>query len=141
MTGVQTCALPISPPGTTTAYVLTNGEGGNVPGKTPPPPVPAAGNAPPGPPATHWAEKRTGFKYRDLGATNAGVRYILLKEGVDGKARIVVSAKGENIDAAPLPLALDTTVTVQMRNGAACWEGQFSRALRNDDKRFKAKVD
>ena len=44
-----------------------------------------------------------GFKYKDKDASPDGITLILLKEGTDGKAKILVKGKGTNLQMPTLP--------------------------------------
>ena len=87
-----------------------------------------------------WRPLASGFKYSSRGAIASGVRTLSLKQGTDGKARILV--KGENMSLTPaLPLQQQNMVTVQLSNGTACWEARYSTNLVNTAGKFKAKSD
>lgn len=92
-----------------------------------------------------WEAKSTGFKYRDSTAAADGVQNISLRIGPDGKAKIIVKAKGDALDMPDLPLQQDQTVVVQLKNNllaGECWEARFSApAKKNTDEQFKDKGD
>ncbi|HVO25889.1 MAG TPA: choice-of-anchor V domain-containing protein [Candidatus Margulisiibacteriota bacterium] len=94
-----------------------------------------------------WTAKKTGFLYKDKGLTNDGLMQLQLTAGAAGKAKIVVTGKGERL---PLPqpvggrlFAQDTAVSVQLVNSdGMCWEADFSApAKKNDLKQFNDKSD
>lgn len=94
-----------------------------------------------------WAEKGTGFLYKDKSLTNDGIMKLQLKAGADGKAKVSVKGKGANLPI-PTPVgpglfAQDTAVTVQLVNSdGACWEAEFSAPAKgNSSKGFKDKSD
>ena len=64
-----------------------------------------------------------------------------LKEGPDGKAKILARGTGPTIDLSPLPAA--QPVTVQIKNNAGkCWEATYSApARRNTTEKFLDKND
>ena len=74
-----------------------------------------------------WADKPTGFAYKDKDLTPSGLSQIVLKEGVDGKAQIQVKGKGLNL---PMPslLSVAPPLTVQLRNltSGLCWGATYS---------------
>ena len=89
----------------------------------------------------NWSAKSKGFKYKDKQAASDGVKIVLLKEGVAGKAKIIVKGKGAGL---PMPdlSALDLPLTVQLSNGTECWESTFlSNVLKSDPEFFKAKAE
>jgi glucose/arabinose dehydrogenase len=94
--------------------------------------------------AACWKQTGSGFKYRDTQRTPDGVQTILLKAGVDEKAKIVVRGKGIDL-AMPDLTALISPLTVQLKqNGSSvCWGATytFPPALRNEAVIFKDKAD
>jgi hypothetical protein len=89
-----------------------------------------------------WRESTQNFRYRDSRLNNGPVSSILLHQGLtDGKARIVIRAKGDELGLPTLPLDQQTTVTVQLSNGTACWEAQYSTNSKNTATDFAAKPD
>ena len=68
-----------------------------------------------------------GYGYKDANAANDGLQKVQLKGGAAGKSKILVKAKGGNIDMPGLPLNDSTNVTVQVRRSddAACWQSVF----------------
>lgn len=99
--------------------------------------LPAGGTCGNGP---CWKQLATGFKYNSRGSTASAVRSLNLKQGADGKARILVKAENVNLTS-PLPLQQQNTVTVQLSNGTACWEAHYSTNLLNSPSEFKARPD
>jgi cysteine-rich repeat protein len=87
-----------------------------------------------------WKTTHSGFRYRSRKGGNQGVRSIALVRGVDGKAHVSFSAKGEHL---PLPaLGFSPAVSVQLRNSTgACWGATYSAALKNDATQLRAKSD
>jgi len=86
-----------------------------------------------------------GFRYRDKERTPDGLLKVRLKPGADGKAKIILKGKGENLSVSPqglpaLPLPLPVTVQLQAGNGE-CWGATYSTALVNGPTTFKAKSD
>jgi hypothetical protein len=98
-----------------------------------------------------WKEKSHGFDYLDRDATRDGVTKVVLREGLAGRAKIVLKAKGINVDMpgetppgeAGLPLRQDAKVTVQLKNdhdGGICWEAEYmAPAIANDGAQFRDK--
>ncbi len=88
----------------------------------------------------------TGFKYKDKDATPDGATNLVLKSGIDGKAKAVFKAKGVNLTGRPFgmpspPLAsLPVRVQLQSDTGQ-CWEAHFSTFIKNEAGAFKAKAD
>ncbi len=80
------------------------------------------------------------FKYKDREQTPDGLDSALLKSGPDGKAKVLVSGKGENLTLPTLPLSLPVRMQLQAENGQ-CWEAQYFEVgvSRNDGTQFKAK--
>ncbi|HLK11005.1 MAG TPA: hypothetical protein VKW76_06460 [Candidatus Binatia bacterium] len=99
--------------------------------------VPAGGVCGRGP---CWHPTSTGFTYSNKAATPDGVQRLRLKDGsLPGTASITVRGLGARLPVPSLPITNGPKVTVQLRNGAgACWEADYSSALRNDAVRFRA---
>lgn len=96
------------------------------------------------PAGSAWRETGTGFKYRDPGGTSDGVQTVLLKAGVDGKAKITVRGKGGGLGLPGLG-GLGSPLTVQLRRSGSsvCWGVPYSfpPALKNTVEQFKDKGD
>jgi hypothetical protein len=63
----------------------------------------------------------------------------VIRANREGRARILVKAKGENLEMPTLPLAQDLRVRVQLINSdGVCWESNYTGpADRNDQKMFR----
>jgi hypothetical protein len=93
-----------------------------------------------------WSQLRHGFRYRNPDSNQNGVQSVLLKDGPTGTAKLLVKAKGPNVQ---LPygglqsLAQDPAVVVQLVNATgACWEATYSApAQRNDPGSFSDRSD
>ena len=93
-----------------------------------------------------WRETRTQFMYRSRdrlpgGGRRASTVTLRLREGPDGKTRIVARGTGPTIDMSPLPAA--QPVTVQIKNSAGkCWEATYGApARKNASGQFLDKSD
>ncbi len=89
-----------------------------------------------------WTERTSGFRYVDKNLTSNGLSRVQMVAGGDGRARIVLKGKGVGL-AMPSPLAIESPVTVQLRNSeGACWEATYDTpAIRSDPSYFKDKAD
>jgi endo-1,4-beta-D-glucanase Y len=90
----------------------------------------------------YWTRKSQGFRYaRKDGAPN-GITSLGLKSGADGKARIVLKAKGTALALPALPIG-SLPFTAQLSNGAGqCWAATFLNDLRDDSAdAFKARSE
>ena len=91
-----------------------------------------------------WKSTSTGFKFSDPNASGDGVFKALLKAGSAGKSKILVKAKGTNLDLSALPLGVTAPLTVQLlrNDDPGCWEAVFpTSAVDADDATlFKAKI-
>jgi len=91
-----------------------------------------------------WQDKKTGFLYKDKDKSPSGPQQIQLKEGADGKAKILVKAKGSQVDPPLLPLVQPVTVQLVNSNGL-CWQAVYSTpATKNEPGppgQFKDKAD
>ncbi len=89
-----------------------------------------------------WKGRGSGYLYKDKDTTPHGVKTVVLREGVDGRGRIVVKGKGSLLPMPGLPLPQSPRVIVQLVNTAGgCWTSEFSSpALRNDEKMFRDKT-
>ena len=96
------------------------------------------------PAGASWKATTTGFKFSDSTGSPNGLQRIVLKAGADGKAKIIVRAKGMNLTM-PNLATLTSPLTVQLKRsgGTVCWGSTFSfpPALKNDAANFKDKAD
>jgi len=74
----------------------------------------------------------TGFKYKNKDRTPEGVLKLVLKAGLEGKAKVVVKGGGPRLGNGafglpPLPLALPARLQLQ-GPGGECWEAVYSSA-------------
>jgi len=77
----------------------------------------------------------TGYVYNDPNAVDGGVFKVLLREGADGKARVLFKAKGPNLSPPSLPLHQDGAVIVQLNRTdepTECWEAEYSAPANRD---------
>jgi hypothetical protein len=88
-----------------------------------------------------------GFTYKDTARTPHGVLKVVMKPGIDGRAKIVTAAGGLNVFSGPpgapsLPLALPARVQLQS-SGGQCWEAVYasSGVIRNEPGMFKGVGD
>lgn len=100
-------------------------------------------------PSPSWQNKNPkGYRYKDSGAAEDGVRTAKLKTGSASKAKVSISAKGASI---PMPTPInenalfsqDPSVVAQLVNDqGTCWTSEFGAVdtTRNDVDRFKARV-
>ncbi len=86
----------------------------------------------------------SGYKYSDKTAAGDGAFKASLKGGDAGKSKLLVKAKGANLDLAALPLNVAGQLTVQLIRGddRACWESVFPAASISidDGAQLKAQV-
>jgi hypothetical protein len=84
-----------------------------------------------------------GFSYSDRLNATAGISKILLKAGLDGKAKAQIKGKGSALPTLPLPLTLPAIVQLQSTHDDQCWEATFSTGgkIANDNTQFKGKGD
>jgi len=80
-----------------------------------------------------------GYRYNDNLTTADGIRKIVLKPGLDGKASIILKGKGASLGLPPLPLVQDGAVTVQLKSSAGvCWGTTYDApATKNESDQFK----
>lgn len=80
--------------------------------------------------------------YKDPTAATAGIRYVLLRSGGDGAARIIVKGHGTDLPdvATPLPMEdLPLVVQLHQDDGAPCWGSTFTTRKVNHDAKVKLK--
>jgi len=86
----------------------------------------------------------SGYKYADKTAAGDGAFKASLKGGAAGKSKLLVKAKGANLDLTALPLNVASQLTVQLLRGddPGCWESVFPAASisTDDGAQLKAKV-
>ena len=136
--GAATAKTDFGDPVTGDGYALCVYEGGALAVRMTAPP----GSACPG--RTGWRSTPSGFRYRSRARTPDGLRSVVLKQGADGRARIVLKGKGALL---PLPdlASVTSPLTVQLRRSGngPCWSAQygFPPALRADATTFKDPAD
>ena len=89
-----------------------------------------------------WHERRHGLVYRDdFGTQASGVRNIKLRSGGDFQTKIKVNIKGAGLDMPPLPVSMDSELTVQFINEqGGCWTSTYSApAITNKSGKFLGK--
>jgi hypothetical protein len=136
LSGSATTIAEYGNPDTTDAYALCLYGGGNRLASLA---IPAAGTCAG---KDCWSRKATQLQYKDKDATPSGITQMLLKEGVDGKAKIQVKGKGVNLPMPDLPLGA-FPVQVQLRNltSSLCWNATYGTFSKNDEVTFKAKAN
>jgi cysteine-rich repeat protein len=89
-----------------------------------------------------WKRVTTkGFKYKDAERSPDGIDTITLKSGVDGRAGVVVKAKGEALGVAG-DLSFVAPVLVQLRSeDGECWEAVYGSPTRSTPALFKSRSD
>ena len=94
--------------------------------------------------SSNWDPISTsGWKYKDSTAGGDGVFKATLKGGTAGKSKILLKAKGNNLDLGALPLGLtsEPLVTQLIRNDDdACWEAIFTTLTADDASQLKGKT-
>jgi hypothetical protein len=73
---------------------------------------------------------RGGFEYDDRNLDPDGIRKLIVVPGADGRATLMVFAKGANLQVPRLPLRDDPNVIVQVLTSdpsTACWEATYGR--------------
>lgn len=91
---------------------------------------------------TCWRASPKGFDYKESSPAYAGVQRILLRTSTRG-GTFKLKAKGASFPAiGALPMSVDPTVSVQLRNAqGGCWGADFSAPKANDPATFNAKSD
>lgn len=95
-----------------------------------------------------WKETATGFVYKDSSESADGIKQIVLRRGVDRKAKILIRGAGPDL---PLPapatatqfLHADADVLVQLVNSESdiCWEARYpAPAAKNSTIQFKDRI-
>ncbi|MEO6030191.1 MAG: choice-of-anchor Q domain-containing protein, partial [Candidatus Binatia bacterium] len=81
------------------------------------------------------------FTYKDPDPAPNGLSTVVLKSGNDGKAKILVDAKGPALTLPTLPLALPLRVQLQAADGS-CWEARYVRetTTKNTPQQLSAKA-
>jgi hypothetical protein len=80
--------------------------------------------------------------YRDdFGSQASGVRNIKLRSGGDFQSKIKVNIKGAGLDMPPLPVSMDSELTVQfIHELGGCWTSTYSApAIKNKAGKFLGK--
>ncbi len=89
-----------------------------------------------------WKARATGFRYASKDRLPSGIQTLVLRAGIDGRARITLKAKGDPLAMPSLPIAT-FPVTVELHAGATCWSAVYDAAgvRQNDGDGFKARSD
>jgi hypothetical protein len=80
--------------------------------------------------------------YDDPDGTIGGIRYVLLRSGGTGGARIIVKARGVDTPDVATPFLMDDLpliVQLHQDDGAPCWGSTFTTRKVNTSSKFKAK--
>ena len=92
-----------------------------------------------------WKATSSGWRYKDRELSPTGLRKVVLKAGIAGKAKISVKGRGVALAlpaaAGPGLLAQDTNVRVQLvSSDGECWEATYpTPAGTNTPEQFKDK--
>jgi len=96
------------------------------------------------PGVTDWKATGSGYRFKDKMAASDGASNATLKSGAAGKSKLLLKAKGANLDLSAMPLGVSGALTIQLirSDDAQCWEAVFPAAsVRHDDAtQFKAKI-
>ena len=91
-----------------------------------------------------WKAKgSSGFRFTDRARDRNGVSKQSFKSNTADKAKVVVKAKRENLDAPSLPLTLPVTVQMLIDDGGGtpqCWRSVFTAASSNAATSFQART-
>jgi cysteine-rich repeat protein len=87
-----------------------------------------------------WKPTKAGYKYVDDELSPNGVKKIVMKSGAEGKAKIVLKAKGSSLDVPVLPVGLP--LRAQLQGAGRCWEMTFGAegVARNTTEVFEGKA-
>jgi hypothetical protein len=88
---------------------------------------------------TKWTVVGTnqGYKYHDPSGAADGVQKVLLKAGATGKAKALMTAKGNGVPGAMLGLSLPVTAQLVNSENSACYTTSFASAKKNTTTQFK----
>lgn len=93
------------------------------------------------PPGAGWifgADQK--YLYKDPAATADGIRWMLLRSGAAGKARVLVKGRGLDTPDLTLPFTeFPLVVQVHQDDGLPCWGSTFTSASSNHSGKLKAK--
>jgi uncharacterized delta-60 repeat protein len=89
---------------------------------------------------TCWQEKPWGWKQKGGAGLPNGVVAVKLREGIAGKSKVIMQAKGQHLATPSLPLSTDGAVTAQIRTSdGQCFGGVFPAAATNTSSLYRAK--
>jgi hypothetical protein len=82
-----------------------------------------------------------GYRFRDRAHDSDGVAQLVLRPGPDGKAGIVLKARGDALGLPAMPFGLPLRVQLQSTTGQ-CWEAGFDSRVRiNTSDRFQGRSE
>jgi cysteine-rich repeat protein len=89
---------------------------------------------------TCWQEKPWGWKQKSSTGSPDGVVSMKLREGIAGKSKLIMQAKGQHLATPSLPLSTDGAVTAQIRTSdGQCFGGVFPVPATNTSSLYRAK--
>jgi hypothetical protein len=93
------------------------------------------------PPGANWASVANSWRYSDPTATADGVQKVTLKDGGEGRAKILLKGRGDGLPDLLDAGQLATPVIAQLLNyqTGACFGTRFETPRRNDGASFLAK--
>jgi hypothetical protein len=93
---------------------------------------------PPGPEWLFGADQK--YLFKDPTASADGIRWVLLRSGAAGKARVLVKGRGVDTPDLSLPFTeFPLVVQVHQDDGLPCWGSTFTSATTNHIAKLKAK--
>ncbi len=87
-----------------------------------------------------WRKTGTGYRYRTGTGLPNGLTKIYLDARAEGRARIVLKGRGDNLHLPDLPVPLPLRVQLQAENGQ-CWEGTYlGGSVSQSSQRFRGRA-
>lgn len=87
-----------------------------------------------------WKKTKSGYRYGDVELTPEGMRVLKLRSGGPGKAKLIVRARGQNLQMPALPLSADPQIRALVyHTGGGCWMADFPVLRKNTATLVKAK--
>jgi acyl-homoserine lactone acylase PvdQ len=133
--GHATARVELGDPSTATSYDLCVYAAGALVSRTTAPAGGTCGSRP------CWRQTSTGWTFSQRSPGPRVLQKLVLRSGVDGRAKMLAKGRGAGLALPALPLT-GLPLRAQLVNSAGtCWEASYATTVRNDSTKLKARSD